>query len=186
MASLMATAAYGEYTLKTNNGKYPEGVKIENLNGNLPEETWYKRGWTEDGWSIGDYGTLNCVALSPSHVAEGDCENALTLPSITIEEGEWLSWEACEVYPLFKDTYTVEFQPEGNERWITLGEFTVEESTWATHMIDLAPYAGKRGMIRFVCRSSEGYMLALNNVAINRPTDYSFTSSNHSPKFVTA
>ncbi|MDE6560561.1 MAG: hypothetical protein K2K75_04185 [Muribaculaceae bacterium] len=183
LISITAIAAQGEYTLKISNCKYPEGVKTENLNGNLPDETWYKRSWTEDGWSIGDYSTSKNVAVSPSHVADGICENALTLPSITIEEGEWLRWEACEGYPIFNDSYTVEFRPDGNEIWTKLGEFTEEKSSWSVHMIDLSEYQGITGEIRFVCRSEAGYLLVLNNISVKKPTEHTFALTNKTPKF---
>lgn len=181
--SLFASAAQGEYVLKISQGKYPEGVKTENLNGNIPEESWYKQSWTKEGWSVGDYGNSYNVAVSPSHVAEGICENALTLPSITIEEGEWLLWEGCEGYPLFSDNYTVEFKPDEDETWVTLGEFTEDESKWSVNMIDLSPYQGKKGEIRFVCCSEEGYLLVLNNISVKKLTDHTYALTNKTPKF---
>lgn len=184
--TLTAIAAQGEYTLKIRKGKYPEGVTTENLNGNLPDETWYKRSWTEAGWSTGEYANSAAVAVSPSHVAEGICENALTLPSITIEEGEWLCWEGCEGYPLFSDRYTVELRPEGNETWTILGEFTEENSDWSIHLIDLSEYQGINVEIRFVCRSDSGYLLVLNNISVKKLTDYTFALTNKTPKFFAA
>lgn len=181
--TLTAMAAHGEYTLKISGNKYPEGVTTENLNGNVPEESWYKRSWTKEGWSTGEYGNRTAVAVSPSHVAEGICENALTLPSITIEEGEWLVWEGCEGYPLFSDSYTVEFRTDGDETWTVLGEFTEEKSNWSIHMIDMSPYRGINGKIRFVCRSEAGYLLVLNNIRVKKLTDHTFALTNGTPKF---
>lgn len=183
IVALAATTAHGEYTLKIKQGKYPEGVNIENLNGNIPQSSWYKNGWTDKGWTSGDYGTTYDVALSPSSVSDGVCENALTLPSMMIEDGEWLSWDGCEIYPLFSDSYTVEFRAQGAETWITLGDYIESRSMWSTHMIDLSPYCGKEGEIRFVCRSTNGYMLGLSNISIKKPTDHVFTSTNLTPKF---
>ncbi|MDE7420252.1 MAG: hypothetical protein K2N35_08585 [Muribaculaceae bacterium] len=185
MVAMIAFAAtsYGEYSLKIKRGKYPEDVKIENINGNIPESAYYKNGWTEEGWSAGDYGKVTNIALSPSCVIEGVCENALTLPSMLIEDGEWLSWDGCEIYPVFNERYTVEFRANGKDVWEKLGEYTETKSTWTTHMIDLSPYAGMDGQVRFVCRSEKGYMLGLNNIAIKRPTEHTFYSINTTPKF---
>lgn len=181
---LIASSARGEYTLKLSNGKYPAEVKIENLSGNLPLESWYKKGWTENGWTADDYGTSYKVALSPSHIEDGAvCENALTLPTLKIEDGEWLSWDGCEVYPVFSDSYTVEFREKDQASWTILGEFTESKSIWTTHMLDLSPYYGKEGEVRFVCRSTNGYMLALNDISIKTPTEYTFVSANETPKF---
>lgn len=189
LAGLCMTAAaafciHAEYTLKINRGKYPADVKIENLNGNIPQASWYKNGWTDQGWTSDNYGTRYYVALSPSVLINGEvCENALTLPSMKIEDGEWLSWEGCEVYPLFRDRYTVEFRQDGTDDWITLGDYTESESSWSNRMIDLSPYSGTEGEIRFVCRSSEGYMLALDNITILKPTKNTFAFTDHTPKF---
>lgn len=184
IVSFATMAAHGEYTLKITRGKYPEDVRIENLNGNIPLSAWYKQGWTEDGWTSGDYGTSYSVALSPSRVSDGSIfENALTLPTLTIEEGEWLSWDGCEVYPLFSDTYTVEIKPKGSEQWSTLGEYTESKSSWNRHLIDLSQYHGKEAAVRFVCRSENGYMLALHNIAIKKPSEHTFTAISHTPKF---
>lgn len=179
----LAASSHGEYTLKLSRGKYPEGVKTENLNGNIPQSSWYKNGWTEDGWSAGDYGTSYNIAVSPSGISGGICENALILPSMLIEEGEWLSWEGCEIYPKFCDDYTVEFRAKDTDTWVTIGEYTESKSRWTTHMVDLSPFYGLEGNLRFVCRSENGYMLGLNNISIKKPTEYSFSSENHTPKF---
>ncbi|MDE5996781.1 MAG: hypothetical protein K2G77_01060 [Muribaculaceae bacterium] len=184
MLVFVATASRGEYNLKISRGKYPEGVKVENINGAIPQSTWYKNGWTDQGWTAGDYGTFYNVALSPSGTPdEVGCENALTLPYMIIEDGEWLSWDGCEIYPKFSDCYTVEFRSNDDEPWVILGEYTESKSIWSHHMIDMNPYHGINGEIRFVCRSNNGYMLGLNNISIKKPTEYSFSSINHSPKF---
>lgn len=184
MLAFVAATSRGEYNMIISRGKYPEGVKVENINGILPESTWYKNGWTDQGWTVGDYATFYNIALSPSGIADDAvCENALTLPRMKIDEGEWLSWEGCEIYPKFSDCYTVEFQSNDNEPWVILGEYTESKSIWTHHMIDLNPYQGVEGEIRFVCRSRDGYMLGLNNISIKKPTDYAFTSINNSPKF---
>lgn len=179
----LSAASYGEYTLKLSRDKYPDDVKIENLNGNIPQSSWYKNGWTENGWSVGDYGTISNIALSPSGIVDGVCENTLTLPSLIIEDGEWLSWDGCEIYPKFSEIYTVEFRASDTDSWITLGEYTESKSKWTTYMIDLSPYHGLEGEIRFVCRSENGYMLGLNNISIKKPTQYSFFALNNTPKF---
>lgn len=185
-AGMTLAAAHAEYTLKLTQGKFPDGVTVENLNGNLPSKSAYnsKKGWTDQGWIVGDYGQRLNAALSPSFLGgDGVCESGLTLPSVMIEEGEWLSWEGCEVYSVFSDDYTVEFRAAGSDDWTTLGSFSESSSAWSRHMIDLGDFAGMEGEVRFVCRSAGGYMLALSNVVIARPKENSFVSSNGTPKF---
>lgn len=95
---MAASSAHGEYTLKITRGNYPEGVKIENISGCIPEEYAYKKVAIDRGWTAGDYGANLNVCLSPSFMKQGEvCENALILPLLKIEEGEWLSWDGCAV-----------------------------------------------------------------------------------------
>ncbi len=181
---LTAVAAHGEYTLKVSNGKWPEGVTVENVNGNIPIEKGYKNGWTDKGWTSGDYGTTRNVLLSPSYLAENEtCESALTLPILTIEPGEWLFWKSRAVYPLRNELHTVEIRRNGEEHWIELARITDSGLRWEQRMADLSDYAGEECQVRIVSRSEKGYMLALHDLHISKPSDFSFEALNKTPKF---
>ena len=185
--SMTASSAHGEYTLKISKGKFPEGVRIENLNGCQPETYAYKKVSLDQAWASGDYGKRINVALSPSFMKKGEtCENALSLPLMKIEEGEWLIWEGCEVYPLFKETYTVEAMEAGSGIRTIIGEYHETENDWTKHMADLSSFSGKDVEIRFVCRSTDGYMLALAGISILKPEAVSFDCENLTPKFFAA
>ncbi len=187
IALMAASSAHGEYTLKITRGNYPEGVKIENISGCIPEEYAYKKVAIDRGWTAGDYGTKLNVCLSPSFMKQGEvCENALILPLLKIEEGEWLSWEGCAVYPLFKENYTIECREMGRDMWVTLAEFEETDNSWERHMVDLAVYSGKEIEIRFVCRSHHGYMLALSNISVKTPVGVELQCDNLTPKFFAA
>lgn len=182
--SLAAVAAHGEYTLKVSNGKWPEGVTAKNINGNVPIESGYKNGWTDQGWTIGDYGNIRNVLLSPSYLAEGEtCESALTLPLVTIEPEEWLFWKSCAVYPVRNELHTVEIRRKGEEQWTLLAEVYDSAGGWTQHMANLAGFDSTECEVRFVCGSKNGYMLALDGINISVPADFSFEASSGSSKF---
>ncbi|MDE6697602.1 MAG: hypothetical protein K2K25_12050 [Muribaculaceae bacterium] len=184
LVSLVALSANAEYSLKISRGKFPEGVSTQSLNGFKPDSLAYKKVALGQGWAGGDYGKRLNVALSPSFMKTGEtCENALTLPMLKIEEGEWLSWEACAVYPIFKETYTVEYRESESDVWVTVGEFKESGNDWKGRLLDLSPCYGKEVEIRFVCRSPKGYMLALSKVAIKPLQPLTFECSNLTPKF---
>ncbi len=184
VATITALSAHGEYKLKISKGKFPEDVKVENINGNIPQSTAYKRGWTDQGWTVGDCGKRMNVALCPSYLKEGEvCENSLTLPLMTIAPGEWLSWEGCAAYPRYKEAYTVEYRQSGSDIWNVIDEYSETDNKWNLHLADLSCCYGKEVELRLVCRSSNGYMLALSNVAISTPEEPSVECVNRTPKF---
>lgn len=184
LVSLVTLSAGAEYSLKISRGKFPEGVSTQSLNGFVPDSLAYKKVTLGEGWAVGDFGKRTNVALSPSFMKEGEtCENALTLPLLKIEDGEWLSWEACAIYPVFKETYTVEYREAGLDAWVTVGEFKESGNDWKNRLLDLSPCYGKEVEIRFVCRSPKGYMLALSNVDIKPLQPLAFECSNLTPKF---
>ena len=182
--SLTAIAAYGEYTLKVSNGKLPEGVTTDNINGKIPLKNGYKNGWTDNGWTTGDYGQTRNALLAPSFLANGDvCESALSLPILTIEPGEWLYWKSRAVYPIREEQHSVEIRIKGEEDWNVICMATDSGSEWNQRMADLSEYAGKECEVRFVCRSEHGYMLALNSIRISAPADCEFDVKNKTPQF---
>ncbi|MDE6637546.1 MAG: hypothetical protein K2K32_04840, partial [Muribaculaceae bacterium] len=184
LISLVALSLNAEYSLKISRGKFPEGVSAQSLNGFVPDSIAYKKVDLGQGWAAGDFGKLTNVALSPSFMKIGEtCENALTLPLLKIQEGEWLCWDACAIYPIFNETYTVEYRESGFDTWIAVGEFKESGNDWKSRLLDLSQCYGKEVEIRFVCRSPKGYMLALNNVAIRRLNPLAFACANLTPKF---
>lgn len=184
LLSVLTLSSSAEYTLKLSRGKFPADVSTQSLNGFIPDSLAYKKVELGQGWAGGDYGNRMNVALSPSFMKEGEtCENALTLPLLKIEEGEWLSWEACAIYPIFKEAYTVEYRESGSDAWVTLAEFNEAGNDWKNRLVDLSSCYGKDVEIRFVCRSPKGYMLALSNVAIKPLQAMAFECENATTKF---
>ena len=184
ICSLAAGAAQADYTLQISNGKLPEDVRTENLNGNIPIASGYKNGWTDQGWTSGEFGSMGKVLLSPSYLGEGErCESALTLPTMEIQAGEWLYWDSRAVYPIRMESHSVELRIKGEADWTSICEATDTGAEWSQHMADLSGYAGKECEIRFVCRSENGYMLALSYIHISAPADYELYAINESPRF---
>ena len=184
MAASVALGAHGEYTLSPGRGTLPEGVTTGNINGCVPDRRMYKNGWTDQGWGVGDYGSVSNAVICPSYMAIGEeCMAALTLPAITIQEGEWLCWQSRAAYPIRQEQHTVEIRRAGDETWTEISNAKDSGSDWTFRMTDLSEYAGQQCEIRFICRSEKGYMLLLNGIRTCRPAEHSFECMNRAPKF---
>lgn len=166
----MAAGAEPTYTLTLKGGKIPKDVTVENANGVLPDASGYMRGWTQDGWTVGQFGDRGNVLLSPTYNAENaECENVLTLPMMEIGEGALLRWDARSVLPDRPESYTVEIRAEGETDWTVLKSVLGEKGFWRTRMAWLDEYFGQRVEMRFVVRTAKGFMLALDNVSVGTP-----------------
>ncbi len=157
------------YKLDLSGGSLPAGVKVENVNGVLPDEGAYKHGYTKQGWIVDRLDNRGYVALSPTYNgANSSCENVLsfTLPSASGGKELLLEWDARSVYRHFPESYRVELQGEGGESAV-LAQIKEEAFSWQTHRVALSA-SGLSGdvTVRFVCTSSNGYMLALTGVQV--------------------
>lgn len=155
------------YKLNLSNGRLPKDVESVNVNGVLPKSSAYKRGYTENGWTVDRLGSFGYVAITPTYTAgEGACENTLTLPFIKVEEGLMLKWMAQSVYRHFPERYRVEAVPADGSDAVTLAEIEAESYFATSHNISLDPVMGKEVALRFVCTSDEGYLLAMWDVEV--------------------
>ena len=155
------------YILNLSGGKLPKGVETANANGQLPKKTAYKRGYTETGWTVDRLYNLGYVAVTPTYTAdEGSCENILTLPTLKIEKGHRLLWTSQSLYRHFPESYRVEAIPADGSAPIVLAEIDSEPYSPTSHNISLTPVEGQEVSLRFVCTSSEGYMLAMWDVQV--------------------
>ncbi|MDE6552517.1 MAG: hypothetical protein K2K98_06105 [Muribaculaceae bacterium] len=167
-----AESAPPAYTLNLSSGKLPKDVETANTNGLLPKKSAYKRGYTEKGWTVDRLYNLGYVAVTPTYTAgEGNCENTLTLPPLKIENGHRLIWKAQSVYRHFPESYRVEAVPTDGSNPVTLAEVEAESYSATAHNIPLTPVEGKEVSLRFVCTSSEGYLLAMWDVQVGEFTD---------------
>ncbi|MDE5870826.1 MAG: hypothetical protein K2H22_02620, partial [Muribaculaceae bacterium] len=160
-----ATPETPSYTLNLSSGSLPTDVETANANGLLPKKTAYKRGYTETGWTVDRLYNLGYVAVTPTYTAgEGSCENTLTLPLLRIEKGHRLTWKAQSVYRHFPESYRVEAIPADGSAPVILAEVEAESYSATSHDVSLAPVEGQEVSLRFVCTSSQGYLLAMWDV----------------------
>ena len=150
------------YILNLSSGKLPIDVETVNANGQFPKKIAYKRGYTETGWTVDRLYSLGYVAVTPTYTAgEGSCENILTLPTLKIEKGHRLQWTSQSLYRHFPESYRVEAIPADGSVPVVLVEIDSEPYTATSHNISLTSVEGQEVSLRFVCTSSEGYMLAV-------------------------
>lgn len=164
---VQAQSATPAYSLKLSSGKLPKDVETANANGLLPKKSAYERGYTETGWTVDRLYSYGYVAVTPTYTAgEGSCENTLTLPPLKIEKGQRLQWKSQSVYRHFPESYRVEAVPTDGSAPVILTEVEVESYSAAAHDIALSPVEGREVSLRFVCTSSEGYLLAMWDVQV--------------------
>lgn len=163
-AVLSPTTAAGEYKLDLSRGKFPADIVVENLNDVIAQKNVYKRGWSAAGWNVERLDDRGYVAICPTYHPGETTESALSLPVVTIEKGMHLTWEGKSVYRHFPESYRVE-AIETDGRVTNLAEVKDEEYGWKRHEADLSAFTGKEVSLRFVCTSSEGYMLAIDKVS---------------------
>ena len=160
-------SATSAYNLNLNSGHLPKGVETANVNGLLPKKTAYKRGYTETGWTVDRLYSLGYVAVTPTYTGEkSNCENTLTLPPLKIGNGYILRWNAQSLYRHFSESYRVEAIPADGGVGVILAEIDAEPHIPTLHSISLAPVEGQEVSLRFVCTSSEGYLLAMWDVQV--------------------
>ena len=160
-----SASATPAYTLNLSTGRLPKDVETTNANGLLPKKTAYKRGYTETGWTVDRLYSLGYVAVTPTYTAgEGICENTLTLPQMKIGKDYRLMWKAQSVYRHFPESYRVEAVTPDGSAPVVLAEIEAESYYATPHDISLDPVEGQEVSLRFVCTSSEGYLLAMWDV----------------------
>ena len=164
---LQAESVTPAYTLKLSSGKLPKDVETANANGLLPKKTAYGRGYTETGWTVDRLYSYGYVAVTPTYTGgEGSCENTLTLPLLKIEKGHRLQWKSQSVYRHFPESYRVEAVPADGSAPVILTEVEAEAYSATPHDIPLSAVEGQEVSLRFVCTSSEGYLLGLWDVQV--------------------
>lgn len=176
-------AADAAYTLDFANGRFPADVTVENLNAAKPDNTGYKRGWTDRGWNIDQFGDRGYAGICPTLYKEDlSCESAITLPAQAITEGDIVRWEARAVYAPFAESYRIEAREEGTDTWSVIGEYTAG-AKWKTHVLPLDSYAGRNVAVRVVCTSRGGYMLALSEIAVGAPDEIRLVAENGTRRY---
>lgn len=176
-------SAKADYSLNLSTGDFPNNVTVSNETGAVPLGTFYKHGWTADGWTVDIFGNIGYVAVSPSRTGgEAPVRNVLSLPAQDIDKGMWLRWNARSLLGDFPESYSVEVTPEGSDTE-TIFSIDAENARWTTRMVSLAPYAGRKCVISFVCTSADKYLLMLNSVKLTLPTKPAWQGEDRTRRF---
>lgn len=181
-----AVSAKADYTPDFSTGLIPAGVTVANESGFSPVESYYKHGWTADGWTVERFGSKGFVLVAPSHTGEAEpkaMRSVLTLPVTDITEATWLRWDACSMIPDMPEAYHVEISPEGSDEVVTVFSIDSEASDWTTRMVSLAAFAGKKCRISFVCSSVNRYELMLDKISVTEPKQPVWAAKNATPWF---
>lgn len=178
------TAAVTPYRVNLDSGVMPADVSVANENSLLPNASGYKRGWTDQGWTVDRYGNRGYVAVSPTFTVVIDedghtgpvspSRNVMRLPSLSISAGDFLSWHAVSSHPDFPEAYRVEATVDGVST--VLFETEAENAVWTPRMVDLSALAGKDAVISFVCVSENRYMLAIDDIEVGQPQGLSLVA----------
>lgn len=164
---LLASASVFEATFSS--GQIPAGMATERLSPAAPGKSFYKKGYTDAGWTVELIGRSGYAAIAPTRSSDGTVESRLKLPEITVGEGDRLRWRALSVYPDFPDSYRVEIRESGGE-WTPLTVVEDEAGDWTDRSVSLGSYVGKAVEIAFTTTSVDGYMLAVDDINVGPST----------------
>lgn len=160
-------AAAENFKVDVSNGKIPSGVVAANTTGTVPTSNGYKRGWTKTGWTVDKFSDLGNVLLAPTYNETGaEFESTLTLPMLTVNKGEVLSWRARSMYESLPDSYRVEGRSEGDTQWTVLADVAAESGVLTRRAVSLDAFAGREVKLRFTAYGA-GYELILTDVEVH-------------------
>ena len=132
-------------------------------------------------------GTTSKVALSTSHHATlgAPADNWLISPQIVIEEGMYLTWEARSLHYDEREQYevlvsTTDDKPESFQ---LLQAVDGENYAFTKHILSMDAYAGKPIYLAFRHTSTDGFLLALENVRVGVPTETVLVAKDQTRKF---
>ena len=132
-------------------------------------------------------GTTSKVALSSSHHATQGrpADNWLISPQILIEEGMYLTWEARSLHYDEREQYevlvsTTDDKPESFQ---LLQAVDGENYTFTKHILSMEAYVGKQIYLAFRHTSTDGFLLALENVRVGEPTETILVAHDQTRRF---
>ena len=132
-------------------------------------------------------GTTSKVALSTSHhtTLGAPADNWLISPQIVIEEGMYLTWEARSLHYDEREQYEVLVSTTDNapESFQLLLAVDGENYAFTKHILNMDAYAGKPIYLAFRHTSTDGFLLALENVRVGVPTETVLVTKDQTRKF---
>lgn len=173
-----------DYKLDFSKNKFGDDVTVGRYDKLTPVSDHYNNGYTTNGWAIERFNGMGSVALSPTHTGvESPCDNRITLPTLTIEEGEYMRWTYRSVHPDFLESFRIEALVSGETEPKVIFENSAVKAVVHTEILSLEEFVGKDVTFSFICDSQNKYMLALGNIYIEKPTSTNFDIENLTPRF---
>lgn len=179
-----ALSMNADYKLDFSKNKFGENVTVGRYDELTPISDHYGNGYTDNGWTIERFNGMGSVALSPTHTGvESPCDNRITTPPLTIEEGEYMRWTYRSVHPDFLESFRIEAMVSGDAESKVIFENTAVRAVAHTEIVSLEEFVGKEVSFSFICDSQNKYMLALGNIYIEKPSSANFDIENLTPRF---
>jgi len=158
---------------------FPAGWLLANVDNNTPTIPLITNAWIRT-----DNGAGDTVAVSTSdYTPPGQADDWMWTPAINVTAGNFtrLSWDAIAIDPDFPDGYEVRIMtvpPTGSKGNIgnmltastQLFNIAAENAEWVNRTIDISSYNGSTVYIGFRNYSYNEYLLAVNNVKIEKLT----------------
>lgn len=167
-------------------GSMPKEITVSRESQNVPVKGYYKHGYTENGWTVDQFGYDYCAICPTSTGVESPVNAMLRTPVFTIPaEGAVLTWTARSVLPGMAESYEVWINdPTANTPALLTYEVEAEASDrFVTHSMDLSSLAGQEVCVIFNCRSVDKYMLAIGGIAVGNSDGYCVEALNTTPRF---
>lgn len=167
-------------------GSMPKEISVSRESQNVPVKGYYKHGYTENGWTVDQFGYDYCAMCPTSTGVEAPINALLKTPTFTVPaEGAVLTWSARSVLPGMAESYEVWINdPKVNTPYLLNYEVEAESSDrFVTHSMDLSSLAGQEVCVIFNCNSVNKYMLAINGISVGNSSDYCVEAINTTPRF---
>lgn len=164
---------------------FAPGWRIFNVDNNQPDATVF---YVNNGWTRREDFKLNVAdscAFSTSYYSPGGTANDFMWTPLIgpVSDNCELSWKAKAYDPAYPDGYEVRIMtvtPTGGTGDIgnqlthstVLFSTTAENSAWTTHTVSLHAYAGQMVYIGFRNNSVDKFLLAIDNVKVERVVQY--------------
>lgn len=183
-ASVMASVPCAYYTADFAGGVIPKTTTVENKNSLLPDESYYRQGFTEKGWTVSIVGS-KFAAVSPTHtLSETSCSNFLISPTFEVgDEDAIVRWTARSLVTECAESYRMMVCEEGTDNWETLFSTDGEASRWTAHVASLKGFVGKKVKVAFECNSINKYMLAVTDIFAGVAGDDNIFATDTTEKF---
>lgn len=125
-------------------------------------------------------GNFTGAALSCSRRQEVmPTDDWLITPELDLSGSDlWLAWEARSVHRHYPENYRVMISTAGTDPadFEPLADITAEGYRWQHHLLNLEKWRGQKVHIAFVHTTTDGFLLAIDNLFVGQPSKAAFAS----------